>query len=220
MAESMTIKQIAELCGVGEQTVRDWIKAGTATGSAAPEIVSASLKLSEAGHGRPAMLDLPETLAIIRAGGNNTLADLLADNARRKPAITLDEPAPATDPLAVRWIVGERAVKAGIATPAEARAFMGLPALLSLPESTMPHAQPYRGHHGYLQPVSYERGRNTLMVSVASAFPVSAATLEKYLGASRMTFLRWGERLGSRPPWTREQAIEIWSAIHRKRLPE
>lgn len=89
------------------------------------------------------------------------------------------------------------------------------------PSRMASHPAPYRGHWGNrLNPLSFEKGGGMLSTSAPSAFPVSAATLEKYLGASRMTFLRWGERLGFRPPWTREQAIEIWSAIHRKRLPE
>lgn len=95
----------------------------------------------------------------------------------------------------------------------------GLLKRASLPGSTLPNAQPFRGHWGKLQAVPYDRGRNMLTISAPSAFPVSAAKLEKYLGVSRMTFLRWGERLGFRPPWTREQALSLWAAVHRKQLP-
>jgi hypothetical protein len=78
----MTIKQIAELCEAGVQTIRDWLKAGTEKiGSAGTETVSARNKIAKAGHGRAALFTLEETIAIIRAGGNNTLADLLAQNA-------------------------------------------------------------------------------------------------------------------------------------------
>jgi predicted transcriptional regulator len=78
----MTIKEIAEICSVGEQTVRDWLRAGTKSVPVAPSIVSAKRKIEKAGHGKAANLTLEETLAIIRAGGRHTLASLLEENAR------------------------------------------------------------------------------------------------------------------------------------------
>ena len=63
MAESMTIKQIAELCGVDETTVCRWIV------KASGEIPELSCKMQEARETKkPAAYTLPETLAIIRAG--------------------------------------------------------------------------------------------------------------------------------------------------------
>jgi hypothetical protein len=44
---------------------------------------SATDKMSAAGHGKPARFTLEETIAIVRAGGNNTLADLLLENAKQ-----------------------------------------------------------------------------------------------------------------------------------------
>jgi Prophage antirepressor len=73
----MTAKQIAELCEVTERAVQLWTKK-------ADENISE--KISSAGHGKPADFTLDEALAIIRAGGKNTLADLLADNAQKSAA--------------------------------------------------------------------------------------------------------------------------------------
>jgi hypothetical protein len=78
----MTVKEIAELCGVDERTVYRWAEAG--------DILSPGLskKLEKAGHGVSADFTLDETLAIIgEGGGNKTLASLLADNAATKNAL-------------------------------------------------------------------------------------------------------------------------------------
>lgn len=223
-----TIKGIAALCGVDERTVRRWIDAlctplggmsREAGHDARPLHAIKQKTLAASAAGTAATFDLPETLAIIRAGGNNTLADLLADNARRKPAITLDEPRDSLDP-ALRLHIAKQAVDSGLYGPAQALAIVGLPPRSET--ASLPHLSGRQHSCGTVQvfPQPYDRGLNMLNISTPSAFPVTAVRLEKYLGASRMTFLRWGERLGFRPPWTREQAIEIWSAIHRKRLPE
>lgn len=74
----MTIAEIAALCGRDESTVRRWVaKAGG-------ELPAAARKMSAAGHGKAARFTLEETVAIVRAGGNNTLADLLMENAKRQ----------------------------------------------------------------------------------------------------------------------------------------
>ena len=81
----MTIKEIANLTNVGETTVRRWISSAKMAGLSA--------KMAQAVNDKkPADFTLPETIAIIRAGGNETLADLLMENAKRpqdmRPAIS------------------------------------------------------------------------------------------------------------------------------------
>jgi hypothetical protein len=75
--QTMTIREIAELCGVSESTVRNWIDIA----SASAKIAKPSAETAKA-ENKPFSFTLPETLAIIRAGGKNTLADLLAENAK------------------------------------------------------------------------------------------------------------------------------------------
>ena len=70
----MTIKEIAELATVSESTVRNWI-----TSAKTAEVSAKTAKAKETSVA--ADFTLYETLAIIRAGGNDTLADLLAMNA-------------------------------------------------------------------------------------------------------------------------------------------
>lgn len=93
--DGMTIKQIAEIANVSEQTIRDWITSAPKTGPGAdPNILPAVTKIRAAGHGKAAMLSLAETLSIIRAGGRDTLADLLGHNAEEQkpiPAISQAE---------------------------------------------------------------------------------------------------------------------------------
>lgn len=75
----MTIKEIAEIASAGETTIRRW--AEIASGK------MAGLRAKMAGaqeSKKPADFTLEETIAIIRAGGNETLADLLAQNAKEK----------------------------------------------------------------------------------------------------------------------------------------
>jgi len=77
--EGMTIKQIAEVAGVNEKTIRDWVN------KSSDKMSHLSDKMSEAYRTKkPAVFTLSETIAIIRAGGNNTLADLLSENANKK----------------------------------------------------------------------------------------------------------------------------------------
>ncbi len=82
--QDMTIKQIAELCRVDERTVQRWVV------QASDKMSGLSDKMSEALRTKkPARFTLPETMAIIRASGRSTLADLLQENAQRsQPAIT------------------------------------------------------------------------------------------------------------------------------------
>jgi predicted transcriptional regulator len=84
----MTIKEIAELCGVEDRTVRYWIsgedflKENFSLRNAIQE------KLEQGSPEHPSDFTLDETLAIIRDGGNNkTLASLLAENAVTKNAL-------------------------------------------------------------------------------------------------------------------------------------
>lgn len=79
----MTNKEISELCKVDLRTVQLWAK------KVGEKISSIGEKISSSTSTYPADFTLPETIAIIRAGGNDTLADLLAQNANEKksPAI-------------------------------------------------------------------------------------------------------------------------------------
>jgi hypothetical protein len=76
----MTIKQIAEIASVDKTTVQRWLKK-------TPDAIRIGLdaKCIEAQRSQvEAEFTLSETIAIIRSGGNDTLADLLADNARKE----------------------------------------------------------------------------------------------------------------------------------------
>jgi hypothetical protein len=74
----MTIKQIAELATSGETTIRRWAEKASA------KMADISAKMAKARETSVAAdFTLPETIAIIRAGGNDTLADLLAENAKK-----------------------------------------------------------------------------------------------------------------------------------------
>jgi hypothetical protein len=81
----MTVKEIAELCGVDETTVQRWVKKI----SDCKMQSELSERLTNAGHGIPADFTLDETLAIVRAGGNDTLANLLAENAKNRDALAV-----------------------------------------------------------------------------------------------------------------------------------
>jgi predicted transcriptional regulator len=73
----MTIKEIAELCGRAQSTIRNWI---TSANSA-----DLSAKIAEAQQAKkPANFTIEETIAIVRAGKNETLANLLAENAQNR----------------------------------------------------------------------------------------------------------------------------------------
>lgn len=96
-AQGMTFRGIAELCGVGETTVRDWFKAGEASAESARDraiFADARAKITAAQEAKKAAeFSLDETLAIIRAGGRGLTADLLEENARA------GVPAPKAPPL-------------------------------------------------------------------------------------------------------------------------
>lgn len=79
MTNDMTIREIAEVANVSEATVRNW--AAKTAGSA---LITA--KIADCRGKEAARLTLDETLAIIRAGGKATLANLLAENAAKRPA--------------------------------------------------------------------------------------------------------------------------------------
>ncbi len=76
----MTIKEIAQVANVEERTVRRWAE------KAADKMSAIKDKMSASSPAYPADFTLPETIATIRAGGNETLADLLEQNAKEKPA--------------------------------------------------------------------------------------------------------------------------------------
>ena len=68
----MTIKQVAKLCLVDEGTIYRWIQKG-----ASAECKASLAKCKAANEeNKPARFTLPETIAIIKAGGRSTLADL------------------------------------------------------------------------------------------------------------------------------------------------
>jgi hypothetical protein len=113
MEEFMTIKQIADLCSVDERSVRRWAEKAGDKMSAIADKMSASTSTY------PAAFTLDETLAIIRAGGKNTLADLLADNAQRKEtALALRDSVQALIPQITAAVVqAVRSVPALLAPP-------------------------------------------------------------------------------------------------------
>ncbi len=78
----MTIKEIAKLTGKSESTIRNWL--------ASAKTAEISAKIAEARKtSKPSDFTLEETIAIIRAGGNDTLADLLQDNATKNQKTTI-----------------------------------------------------------------------------------------------------------------------------------
>lgn len=78
MRETMTLKQIADLTDKGESTIRRWIDAASA------KMAGLSAKMADAKESKkPARFTLDETIAIIKAGGNETLANMLRQNAEQ-----------------------------------------------------------------------------------------------------------------------------------------
>jgi hypothetical protein len=75
----MILREISSIGNVDESTVRRW---ATLASGKLPEISGKMAKARETSIA--ADFTLPETIAIIRAGGNETLANLLAENAARK----------------------------------------------------------------------------------------------------------------------------------------
>jgi hypothetical protein len=88
--KGMTIKEIAEVCGVDERTIRRWIDGASGKTPDDPgNLPGLSAKTAEAQESKvPARFSLDEVIAIIRGGGRATLADLLADNAARAAALS------------------------------------------------------------------------------------------------------------------------------------
>jgi hypothetical protein len=91
----MTIKEIAELCGVEVHTVRNWINKDNFLRENFTLRNKIKEKLEGGSPERPSDYDLDETLAIIgEGGGNKVLAALLAENAENKVALALRQPVP------------------------------------------------------------------------------------------------------------------------------
>jgi hypothetical protein len=87
----MTIKEIAELCGVKEtDTVRNWINREDFLNRNFRLRNQIKEKLDQGSPENPSDYDLEETLEIIGEGGKNkTLAALLAENAANKNALAV-----------------------------------------------------------------------------------------------------------------------------------
>lgn len=92
--QTMTLNQIAGLTGKAESTIRSWITSAKTAGSSAKTAGSSekmsglSAKIAEAQRTKkPAQFTLEETIEIVKAGGNETLANLLLENAHRQQAI-------------------------------------------------------------------------------------------------------------------------------------
>jgi hypothetical protein len=84
----MTIKEIAELCGVRVMTVYRWIEKAESLNNK----MLLRKQIDEGSPERPADFTLEETLAIIGDGGKNTtLASLLEENAASKALTSLLE---------------------------------------------------------------------------------------------------------------------------------
>ena len=87
----MTIKEIAELCGVDERTIRNWChgKRFLKENFSLRNIIVK--KLEKGSPEKPSDFSLEETLAIIGdGGGNKTLAALLEENSRNKNALSIE----------------------------------------------------------------------------------------------------------------------------------
>ena len=82
----MTIKEIAELCGVDDTTILRW----TRNISDCKMQSDVKRKLKKSGHGIASDFSLEETLVIIGdGGGNKTLAALLEENSKNKNALSI-----------------------------------------------------------------------------------------------------------------------------------
>jgi phage terminase Nu1 subunit (DNA packaging protein) len=84
MEKTMTIREIADLTGNGKATVQDWVAKMNGNNSISNEIRSSiAAKVTDAMKTKKAAeFTLLETVAIIRAGGNELLATLLEQNAK------------------------------------------------------------------------------------------------------------------------------------------
>lgn len=81
MKKTMTLKEIAELCNVSGRTLRRWIESDKMS-RVSDKSSDVRLKLEKAFKTKkPAQFTLEETVAVIKAGGNELLANLLMENA-------------------------------------------------------------------------------------------------------------------------------------------
>ncbi len=80
----MTIKEICNLTEKSHQTIGRWVE------FAKSKMDTIKSKMDKANPNNPADFTLNETIEIIRAGGNNTLADLLFQNATNNFEQTTD----------------------------------------------------------------------------------------------------------------------------------
>jgi len=88
----MTVKDIAELCGVSDQTVFNWMAKLESLNQEIWLRIRDKLAASSPEH--PSDYNLEETLAIIGdGGGHETLAALLEENAKNKNALAAYNPA-------------------------------------------------------------------------------------------------------------------------------
>ena len=87
----MTIKEIAELCGVDKTTVYRWVEKDDFL-SCEMQLRKSIIKKNKKGSPeKPSDFSLEETLAIIGdGGGNKTLAALLEENSRNKNALSIE----------------------------------------------------------------------------------------------------------------------------------
>jgi AcrR family transcriptional regulator len=96
--KGMTIKEIADIVNVDRATIFRWahkidpMQNATGVSQNAKGLIEQKLEEAQKSGTEPARFTLDEVIAVIRAGGRETLADLLADNARRKQCEALDLP--------------------------------------------------------------------------------------------------------------------------------
>lgn len=87
----MTIKEIAELCGVDKTTVYRWVEKDDFLSCEMQLRKSIIKKIKKGSPEKPSDFSLEETLAIIGdGGGNKTLAALLEENSRNKNALSIE----------------------------------------------------------------------------------------------------------------------------------
>lgn len=125
--DSMTIREIADLCEVDPATVGRW--ASTAS-CKMPEISCKVQKARETS--KAALFTLSEVLAIIRAGGRGLLADLLEENAKAKPTAPKAKLPAGVQLHELRMIYG----------PGEAAKRLDLILGYSKPAAALPHDEP------------------------------------------------------------------------------
>ena len=87
----MNIKEIAKLTGKSERTIRRWISSPSDKMTGSSEIMSGlSVKIAESERTKkPTDFNLDETITIVKAGGFETLANLLSENAQNQKETAL-----------------------------------------------------------------------------------------------------------------------------------